>query len=416
MDRDTAQGVRRRRCWTALAVIVAVAAILAIAARPAAALESYMHGGIVACTACHQDDHSNWPPTNSKCLTCHGDYDVADVTLTCWTCHTPGQGMGGARSDAACTTACHLVDGTSVTHVAHADKPSTCTSCHPLSASITQAAGSPHHTFSPPVPTQAGFLPSSGVVGSSVTVTGTGFVRVLSVTFNGVAAAWFRADSEAQVTVTVPAGATTGPIAVTTVGGVATSATPFTVLSAQAPPAVALIYPLSGFAGSKVTVTGAGFAGATSVSFSGTAAAFALLSDAQLTATVPAGAVTGAIIVAGPGGTGTSASAFTVLTVVTSNVTLKLSRSTVALGRSVKATGVLSPLSLAGGAVKLTVQRKRSGVWRTVKRVWAPTGESGAYAWTYKPGRRGPYRVRASVAATATRTAARTKWVAFSVK
>jgi hypothetical protein len=105
-----------------------------------------------------------------------------------------------------------------------------------------------------------------------------------------------------------------------------------------------------------------------------------------------------------------------VLTVVTSDLTLKLSRSTVVLGRSIKATGLLSPLSLAGGEVKLSVQMKKSGVWRTVKRVWLVTGESGAYAWTYSPCRRGSYRARASIAATATQTAARTKRVPFSVK
>jgi hypothetical protein len=53
------------------------------------------------------------------------------------------------------------------------------------------------------------------------------------VTFNGVAAASVSVDSDSQITATVPAGATTGPIGVTALGGSATSQADFTV---TAPP------------------------------------------------------------------------------------------------------------------------------------------------------------------------------------
>ena len=304
---------------------------LGVVATPAHALESYMHGGMSGetCSWCHQDDHTDWPPTNSKCLTCHGDYDVADASLTCWTCHEPGQDMSAARSDAACTTACHMThaDGSvvTVTHAPHPDKPATCTTCHPVSPTVTQAGGSPHHTFVPPAVSVSGFSPASGAPGSTVTITGAGFVRVLSVRFNGVAAKWFIADSATQVTAPVPAGAATGPIAVTTLGGTATSATDFVVPSEPVtpPPSVTAFLPLSGFAGTTVTVTGAGFTGATSVTFGGVAATFAVVSDSQLTAAVPAGAASGPVRVTGPGGAGASATSFTVLTPVTAQVTLK---------------------------------------------------------------------------------------------
>jgi len=49
------------------------------------------------------------------------------------------------------------------------------------------------------------------------------------VTFGGVAATNFQVNSDTKVTATVPTGAVTGPIAITTPGGTEKSATSFTV-------------------------------------------------------------------------------------------------------------------------------------------------------------------------------------------
>ena len=70
--------------------------------------------------------------------------------------------------------------------------------------------------------------------------------------------------------------------------------------------------PTSGSSGTSVTISGAGFTSASSVSFNGTAASFTVNSSSQITATVPAGATTGSVSVVAPGGVGTSASSFTV--------------------------------------------------------------------------------------------------------
>ena len=43
-------------------------------------------------------------------------------------------------------------------------------------------------------------------------------------------------------------------------------------------------------------------------------------------------------------------------------------------------------------------------------------GASGAYSWKYKPATKGGYRMRATIAKTATNTAAATKWLRFKVK
>jgi hypothetical protein len=73
------------------------------------------------------------------------------------------------------------------------------------------------------------FSPSSGPLGTSVTITGTGLINTTRVTFGGVLATTFTANSDTQVTAAVPTGAKTGRIAITTPGGIATSATSFTV-------------------------------------------------------------------------------------------------------------------------------------------------------------------------------------------
>jgi hypothetical protein len=81
-------------------------------------------------------------------------------------------------------------------------------------------------------PRITGFSPGSGPVGSSVTIRGTGLRGVTGVTFNGVAAS-FRVTSYTSVVAIVPAGATTGPIMVRSLGGTATSGTAFAVGNAS---------------------------------------------------------------------------------------------------------------------------------------------------------------------------------------
>jgi bacterioferritin-associated ferredoxin len=73
------------------------------------------------------------------------------------------------------------------------------------------------------------FSPSSGSVGTTVTITGTTFTGTTKVTFGGVAATSFQVISDSEVKALVPTGAKTGKIQVTTPGGTATSATNFTV-------------------------------------------------------------------------------------------------------------------------------------------------------------------------------------------
>jgi len=69
---------------------------------------------------------------------------------------------------------------------------------------------------------------TSGSVGSTVLINGHNFIGTRAVSFNGVAAS-FQVLNTQFVSATVPAGATTGPIEVTNLGGTATSTQSFNV-------------------------------------------------------------------------------------------------------------------------------------------------------------------------------------------
>ena len=78
-------------------------------------------------------------------------------------------------------------------------------------------------------PTVTLFNPTSGKIGTSVVITGSDFINVSQVSFNGTAQTTYTLDSPTQITTTVPSGATTGTISVTTGAGTGTSTNSFTV-------------------------------------------------------------------------------------------------------------------------------------------------------------------------------------------
>jgi hypothetical protein len=80
----------------------------------------------------------------------------------------------------------------------------------------------------PAAPTVTGFLPPSGAIGATVTITGSLFSKATAVLFNGTAAS-FQVINATTIVAVVPVGATTGPVAVTTNAGTGTSAASFTV-------------------------------------------------------------------------------------------------------------------------------------------------------------------------------------------
>jgi uncharacterized repeat protein (TIGR03803 family) len=96
---------------------------------------------------------------------------------------------------------------------------------------VTMAAGGKLNTKAPfrVRPHIKTFSPKRGPVGEHVEITGVSLSQTTGVSFGGVAATEFKADSDKEVTATVPAGAKTGAITITTSGGSAASTKKFTV-------------------------------------------------------------------------------------------------------------------------------------------------------------------------------------------
>jgi hypothetical protein len=105
--------------------------------------------------------------------------------------------------------------------------------------------------------------------------------------------------------------------------------------------------------------------------------------------------------------------------VVTPTVSLKLGglkSGALAHGKTLSATGLVTPLSLAGSRVKIALQRKSSRNWLGAAIKTQTITASGFYYWVCKPATKGTYRIRATIGKTAKNVAADTAWQAFRVK
>jgi uncharacterized repeat protein (TIGR03803 family) len=80
-----------------------------------------------------------------------------------------------------------------------------------------------------PTPFITRMVPASGTAGQKILLWGGHLVGATSVSFNGVPAAAFQVNSTQAVVATVPVGATTGPVTITTAGGSYTTAQELTI-------------------------------------------------------------------------------------------------------------------------------------------------------------------------------------------
>lgn len=155
-----------------------------------------------------------------------------------------------------------------------------------------------------------GFAPNNGSGSTTVRIYGTGFSTTATkntVKFNGVQAT-ITSASVAQIVTSVPNGATTGPITVTSPAGSASSAGPFTV-GASKSPTITGFTPDIGSAGTAVSITGTNFQttpGSNATRFNLTLSKVATATPLSITTGVPAGATSGHISVETPYGTATS--------------------------------------------------------------------------------------------------------------
>jgi YD repeat-containing protein len=148
-------------------------------------------------------------------------------------------------------------------------------------------------------PSITNLSPTSGAVGASVTITGSGFGSpqgTSTVKFNGTTAATATTWTVTSIVVSVPTGATTGSVIVT-VSGKSSNGVTFTVVPA---PIISSVTPSVGPVGTSVTVSGSNFGGTqgnSTVQFNGIPATPAPWSATSITVPVPPGATTGNVIV-----------------------------------------------------------------------------------------------------------------------
>jgi uncharacterized protein DUF4038/IPT/TIG domain-containing protein/collagenase-like protein with putative collagen-binding domain len=210
-----------------------------------------------------------------------------------------------------------------------------------LAVGLVACAGGPGAsttaTVTTAVPSITSLNPNSGVVGTSVTITGTNFGATQgtsTVTFSGTVAtptSW----SATSIVVPIPTGATTGNVVVT-VGGVSSAGVAFTVLPT---PSITSLSPTSGLVGVPVTITGTSFGatqGASSVKFNGITATPTSWSATSIVVPVPTGATTGSVVVT-VGGVASNSASFTV-TIPAPSIT-SLNPNSGAVGTSVTITG-----------------------------------------------------------------------------
>jgi hypothetical protein len=205
------------------------------------------------------------------------------VTLT-------GANLTGASAvgfGAAAATSFTVVSATQITAV----PPSA--AAGPVPVTVTTAGGVTaggvfYYYLAPPV--LAGGSPDSGPTagGTTVTLTGSNLLTASAVRFGATAAA-FTVVSDIQINAVAPAGSA-GAVAVTVVtpGGTSNA----TGYAYEAAPVLSAVTPNQGpvVGGTTVTLTGANLTGAVSVLFGTGPAAFTVVSDSLLTATVPPGA------------------------------------------------------------------------------------------------------------------------------
>jgi len=154
------------------------------------------------------------------------------VSLVAWygkvgqTVEILGQGLKGATAVSFNGTAATTFTATSATYLTAVVPPGTISGLVTVTTPGGTLTSNRKFLVKPVVES---FNPTSGVVGTQVTIAGTSFTGATAVTFGGVKATTFSVNTSTQITATVPAAAKTGVIQVTTPEGTAASAADFTV-------------------------------------------------------------------------------------------------------------------------------------------------------------------------------------------
>ena len=153
-------------------------------------------------------------------------------------------------------------------------------------------------------PVMQSVTPTQGQVGSTVYVRGANFGGLSlnsKLYFNGVAVPYPKIINwtDTLITATVPDGATTGPVLVTTANGSSNTDVTYTVTAEPAPgaPAISALFPNTGPVGTGVLITGTSFGTDGVVTFNNVVATTGTWSNTAIVTSVPEGATTGPVVV-----------------------------------------------------------------------------------------------------------------------
>ena len=414
-------GRRRARGRTFRLVLMTGAVLLAVlvAASVAHAVQNgtFDHDGARCATGCHTSTSGTGTPgTSTECEACHTGFTLrSGATQECWTCHRPGQDMTPSQAPAGCTGVCHMyvpaTGGYTNDQTPHGATPHyaaslrDCTACHGVATAVNAPDGSAHHdTVDRTAPTDTsclachneppitdlmswhGDLKTGGDPGDCkfchVGMAGTHPAQsALVVPRLAATAAMSGAD------VVVWGSLTAGRAGLADVGGWVQWKGP-----------------------SDTDDWDAAFETTVTTSASGTymATVPALGMNAQYRV-IFGGAVVGSAIYR-PSMSPASWKTIMVMTLVGPRAGV------LKFGRSVTIAGSVQP-TFPGRQTKVAIQRKAGAEWVNVKTVAAKiSAKTGAYSCTYKPLKRGGWRVRASVPAMKSYKAAATSWTTFVVK
>lgn len=395
MGRTVSASVR----WSSPALVFSILALLVamlaacVAAAPARAQETYLHGIATACGMCHKGptpDLGGVYPDDTACTSsCHLSF-VSRGESTCTSCHSPGQDQSAVQTPDGCATSnCHVAEP----HYG-ANTEGCTTSCH-TTATPAAPNGSAHHT------TDERTAPTVETCDSC---------HLMHETFIPELACF---DCHAGYDVVHPDPAAIAgrdlslqPTATTVAWGDAVGFSGW------------LLYGVAPFPGAPVTLQAkpatAPVAAQVGTTYTGAAG------DYGFGPLVPTAITTYRTLTPGTSldGVVVKPSLASVLVSVRPRLTIGLSRTSLPLGATITVKGRLTP-ARPGGYVKLVFQRKVDGVWRTVvtrSRAVTSYTDYSTYSYTYKPLKRGSWRVRASVAATLTLVGYKTSYKSFAVK
>ena len=149
------------------------------------------------------------------------------VTITGTNLFDTPTSEGTVKFNGTTATSTGGLSPTQITAVVHAGST---TGKITVATGVDTATSATDFTVGSCATTITSFSPTFGPVGTKVRITGTGFTGATAVSFNNVNATTFTVNpAGTQITATVPTGATTGKIKVTTPSGSATSTADFTV-------------------------------------------------------------------------------------------------------------------------------------------------------------------------------------------